>query len=1125
MKNIAKILLLVFVILAFTTCKNDIQDQYVGGEGGHLPISDMVIHPLGDEISVPFTAFVNWKVDIKNGGNWCTVKSRSGDKGFNDVTFAVEPFFADQGTSKRTAEVVFRNSKTNAVLDSFEVTQSAAYISIAESPEDISFGWDKNYNGNSSNIISVSSSIECKIEIENGDNNQNEWLSVVNVDNNGTLYFGTPGEANNGEFEVTAIDYNFNVANNDATIKIVPVQRDANGNEKTLSDDILKNIVQSISVSQDFLIFTVHEGSVSDVTDVINKVLNLDGFSELGYNYLQINEDDTDDKNASKTITIAIEEGYSYVESDLDDASQTYKFEKIGNVSPIDFSGRTVNLQQYEVRILKPNDKLNEKKEIPIEMSLEGYEDDGIPKMKFNLVQEPYIFKLVDDNEEDIRDVTFGNAGGKPKTYKLKTTGPWTIDDYNQEEWLGLTIKGGKATGVGDAEFTIETTGRNMSFDEDNVATLLFSTGDFNGDLSTAHKAEMSVKQEKFAFDIKVAAAVDDGRELRLTSSNTLPHRINITSSGDWELNVVDNSENKKWLYLNLDDDLNLDKYTGSTHAGFDVWADVNSSDKNSRTVTLELVSILHREAESTNWSEEEYTRKLEITQDELHCAIRPKDGVSDIFTRCDMLAYNKDGLSQSFYLDCSVPWIVDSKPDWITLKLDNREIESGDGMKYLTIDMDVETNKDSSHRSGKVTIKADIDADGEFDEDNDRTLSFDVSQDGFVFNVSASSKYTFGAINTDYIEFTIETTKGAGFTFNDNNDIPDWLGCEEIETGSTEKTDIFKYELKPGHNVKTINKSRECKISIKSDVLGDNGKKEISVKQDAFVFETDKDKLNAFDEMKPDWQSIKVIDCTKNSGKDCYSVELESDTASWLEYKYDSDSGKCEFKPKANNTTTEKRTGTIKFVINHSEVKNEVVLMRIPVTQNPYIWDVNVSGSTSISTLGGDSGIKIMASGEWTIDCPQGVTADPEDGKGANGGKEADVELTFVPNYGDSEKESKVTVKCKDNDLLKKELTFKQTAYTFKVDGKTSDDDIEYIISDDGGSFEIAIECSDPKAWKPECEDGWVKMTENYTDKKLSVTIEQNKDKKEREAVITISTTDNSRRAVNVKIKQEAAK
>ena len=1112
MKNIAKILLSVFVILAFTTCKNDIQDQYVGGEGGHLPISDVVIHPLGDEISVRFAAFEDWRIDIKNGGNWCTVKRRSGDKGFNDVTFTVEPFFADQGTSKRTAEVVFSSSKTGAELDSFEVTQSAAYISIAESPEDISFGWDKNYNGNSSNIISVSSSIECKIEIENGDNNQNEWLSVVNVDNNGTLYFGTPGEANNGEFEVTAIDYNFNVANNDATVKIIPVQRNADGTEKTLSDDILKNIVKSISVSQDFLIFTVHEGSISDVTDVINKVLNLGGFSELGYNYLQINDDDTDDKNASKTITIAIEEGYSYVESDLDDASQTYKFEKIGNVSPIDFSGRTVNLQQYEVRILKPNDKLNAEKEILIEMSLSGYDNvEDVPTMQFNLVQEPYIFKLVDDNEKDIRDVTFGNAGGESKTYKLKTTGPWSIDDYNQEEWLGLTIEGGKATGVGDAEFTIETTGRNMSFDEDNVAELLFSTGNFGGDLSTAHKAEMSVKQNKFAFDIKTDpqdnSSVNEGAGLRLTSSNTSEHRINITSSGDWELFVDDN----KWLANDLE------QSTGSGDVNFYVRADVNSSETTARTVTLRLVSTLHS---NENWSEEEYTRKLEITQDELHCAIlTEKDGAD--FTRTNILAFDQNGLSQSFYLDCSVPWKVVSKPSWITLTQNE-----GDGTEYLTIDMAITTNIGSTARDGAVTIKADIDADGEFDEANDRELKFNVSQDGFVFDITAQSEYTFGAINTTSGKFTIETTKGAGFTLN--NDIPDWLVCEKNAIGSTEKTDRFEYELKPGHNVETINKSRDCTISIKSDVLGDNGKKEISVKQEAFVFKTDKDELNAFDEMKPDGQSIKVIDCTQNNGKDCYSVVLESGTASWLKSEYDSDSGECKFTPNDNNTTTETRTETIKFVIDHSgvpEVDNKVVLMSIPVTQNPYIWEVNVSGSTSILTLGGDSGIKIKASGEWTIDCPQGVTADPDEGKGANGGKEADVKLTFVPNYGDSEKESKVTVKCKDNNDLQNELTFKQPAYTFKVGGKTSDYAIEDIISDDGGSFEIAIECSDPKAWKAKCKDGWVEMEANYTDQKLSITIYPNKDKTEREAVITISTTDNSRRTVNVKIKQEAAK
>lgn len=1118
MKNIAKILLSVFVILAFTTCKNDIQDQYVGGEGGHLPISDVVIHPLGDEISVRFAAFEDWRIDIKNGGNWCTVKSRSGDKGFNDVTFTVEPFFTDQGTSKRTAEVVFSSSKTGAELDSFEVTQSAAYISIAESPEDISFGWDKNYNGNSSNIISVSSSIECKIVVESGNSsNQNEWLSVKNKNSNeDSLYFGTAGSNETNEFEVTATDYNFNLKNNDATIKIVPVQRDANGNEKSLIMDNFDRIIKSIPVSQDFLIFTVHEGDIDVVTEKLTdtdnlkeRTLDLSGFSELGYNYLQQNEDDVDNNAASKTITIAIEDGYSYVESDLDDDTQTYMFEKNVSSSSITFSNRTVILQQYEVRVLKPNDKLNEKKEIPIEMSLEGYEDDGIPKMKFNLVQKPYIFKVV-DGDNDVNSVQFGNAGQESKTYKLMTTGPWTINDYKQE-WLscsGLTFESGKATGVGNAEFTITTTGRNMSFDEDNVVTLLFSTGNFNGDLIEPHKVKMDVNQEKFAFDIKADpqdnSSVNEGAGLRLTSSNTSDHRINITSSGDWELFVDDN----KWLANDLK------QPTGSGDVNFKVWADVNSSDKNSRTVTLELVSILHRDAESTNWSEEEYTRKLEITQDELHCAIlTEKDGAD--FTRTNILAFDQNGLSQSFYLDCSVPWKVVSKPSWITLTQNE-----GDGTEYLTIDMAITTNTGSTARDGAVTITADIDADGAFDEANDRELKFNVSQDGFVFDVTAQSEYTFESINTTSGKFTIETTKGAGFTLN--NDIPDWLVCEKNATGSTEKTDIFEYELKPGHNVETINKSRNCTISIKSDVLGDNGKKEISVKQDAFEFKIDENKLDPFDEMDPAEQSIKVTDCTQNDDKDCYSVVLESATANWLNYK--SDGRVCKFKPNGNNTNAEERLGEIKFVINHPAVDGDVVLMSIPVTQNPYIWEVNVSGSTSISTLGGDSGIKIKASGEWTIDCPQGVTANPEDGKGANGGKVVDVKLTFAPNYGDSEKESKVTVKCKDNDL-QKDLTFKQPAYTFKVGGKTSDYAIEDIISSDGGSFEIAIECSDPKAWKAECEDGWVKMAEKYTDQKLSITIEPNKDKKEREAVITISTTDDSDRTVNVKIKQEAAK
>ena len=208
----------------------------------------------------------------------------------------------------------------------------------------------------------------------------------------------------------------------------------------------------------------------------------------------------------------------------------------------------------------------------------------------------------------------------------------------------------------------------------------------------------MLVNQEKFAFDIKADpqdnSSVNEGAGLRLTSSNTSYHPINIKSSGDWELFVDDN----KWLANDLK------QPSGSGDVNFNVWADVNSSETTARTVTLRLVSTLHSNDKTGVWSEDEYTRKFEITQDELHCAIlTEKDGAD--FTRTNILAFDQNGLSQSFYLDCSVPWKVVSKPSWITLTQNE-----GDGTEYLTIDMAITTNTGSTVRDGAVTIKAAFD-------------------------------------------------------------------------------------------------------------------------------------------------------------------------------------------------------------------------------------------------------------------------------------------------------------------------------------------------------------------------------------------------------------------------------
>ena len=398
------------------------------------------------------------------------------------------------------------------------------------------------------------------------------------------------------------------------------------------------------------------------------------------------------------------------------------------------------------------------------------------------------------------------------KSFTLVTNGPWHLSDY-AKEWLQcdtFDYEDGIASGIGNVEFVLNAPERNMSFDEDNIAELVFSTGNFGGDLATPYTAKLEAKQTKFEFDIKTTNA-NDSRSLKLTSSNTKLHNISIASSGPWELEVDDSSD---WLTLSNIDEGN-GCYAGVGNLEFNIQAQLNSGDS-PRSKTLKLISTLHRDA---NWDEDEYTREIVITQDELHCAILTEENGTD-FSGCKMLAYSKNGLSHEFYLDCSVPWEVSSKPEWLDLYHGSSKITSGDGSEYLTIRMDVKTNTNSAERSKTIKILADINADGEFNGVNDRELSFDVSQDGFVFDVVAESSYNYDAINEKSADiFTVTTTKDAGINVKADT----WTGCKEIDSTVSDdnKTETFTYKIQPDHNISNINKERNSDITVSSDVSG----------------------------------------------------------------------------------------------------------------------------------------------------------------------------------------------------------------------------------------------------------------------------------------------------------------
>lgn len=1125
MKNIVKILISLFACVALLSCDNDEQKQYEGSNDGYLPITDMAIHPLGDEVNVSFISESAWKIEgVKE---WMSVKvngtsNNKGSSGTSNLIFTINPFYADKDEPERKSVVTFRNSSTNEVIDSFTITQKPAYVDVTitnPTNKAILFSWHNAEKPENVNGFTVDSSVECKITYTN--------IEVINVDREDS-YFGKASEANSTPFVVKPSDYNFNIQSNECTITIEPIKRNANGVEVSLSSDIIDNLKKSISVSQDFLIFTVLEGSIDDMEEridngeIIEKTLDLTDFSELGYNYLDANDLDTDD--ATKTIVIAAEDNAEYGDFPTD---SRYEFHKVpGNVTK-SMSGRNVTLTQYEVRVLKPN-ALKTQYEIPVELPLEGYDDITEAVLSFNLVQKPYVF----DIKRDGNDVgtsngyhhTFDNHGNESVTYTLNTTGPWTLTDY-AKEWLSseeITFEDGKDSGAGVFEFTLTAENQNLSF-EDVDASLLFTSGDFDGGLDTPHTASLNVKQAAFEFAINTLGK--DGNEtpnLLLTSSNTKSHTYDIKCSGPWTFEVLDNSEN--WLSVETDSG----EYEGDGNGNLTVQASANEDD-DARSVRIKLISTLHRDADYT---EEEYSRIATITQDQLSCELLDAEGGEAYTGWSDIPAYIQGGSKSTFYVKCSTPWKIESYPNWMTLQSSTNGVTissnsiSGDGLEYATINVTISNNPNKEVRNETICIKADIDGDGNYDGVKDRELPFTISQDGFVFDVVAEDEYEYSPINDKEAKtITVKATKDVDIRVKTSGGaVPNWIGWEKLSSEDIDsKTMLCTYQLNPEHYIDTANlansTTRKETVVISNNVNSE--KFQFDVTQESFKFSLDTTSIFPFAELDATEKIITVKACTGGY----YAVKLSMEENSWLKKDQRSDY-QWSFKPKDNNVSLEPRTEKILFVVDHELITKEVVLTSISVEQNAYVWEVVVPDNTEkISAVNGEFNITVKSSGAWKIDAPSIVTPTPSNL--AKGNKEGTpVKLKFNPNYDESTINNiQIKVVCDDNSNLFQTIKFTQEAYKFEVKAYNEDmffdpNDYYIHIASDGENFEIKVECSDPDKWTYEFVDKnvtWIDAKKSGNNK-LVVTVDPNKGSKdtdateERSVKLRVKTTDDSK-------------
>lgn len=1069
MKTLNYILAMACIVscLAFVSCDKEEQNQY--GDGSiYLPMSDLTIHPLGDEVYVSFTSSSPWKV--KQSEPWLALSKSSGEAGVTSLKITVVPFIPSGNTDtpgqKRESKIVFSNADRE---QTFTVTQEAAYISIVDEAgkvvSDIKFDW-KGEDDKYTKTYTIKSNVMWKMTPSSS---KDFDFKLDDNDIENKLY--------NGDVKLTIKPnyYNYNKESNEAILSISPYKTDVEGNITSKEGDYA-SLSHKFNVIQDYLILVVSEDDPNTSWSKIEPVEKIEGFSELG---------DT------KTFYVYYEEGMTLdVSSEKSDADFTVT--NVGlSTTPIDANERKVMWARYDAKFKKPNPDFDNPRTTEYIISPSGTDIPKEAEKPLTFVQNRYKFDFSGGLNVDIANE------GETKEFTLDTEGDWMVEYGNDQDWLNVLMWNDNdwvklepnTTYEGITEIRVEVENRNLSFYKDNVLTLKFKP------TTITNVKNLTIKQPKFEFDVTIDGA---NEKIAVSSHTKKSYEMTVKSSGSWTVeNVAD------WIVIDDVDDEQSGNQTKS------VTFNVNSGKK--REQTIKIISLEHQSA--GGYWEDEYTKMFTITQNEMRANILDAQGGS-VMTDREVVAYGNGtdkSITSTFFLECSAPWTLKSKPDWLKLLYDGSEMIVGnrdESGEYYEVTLNVDKNIGTDKRDGSVVFDVDTDANGSYD----KQIEFEVHQDGFVFNVTTKSTYSYEAINTSSDEIVAEITNGAEPSY----EFADWVNGQLTNTSVGEKTTTYTFTICPTHNIEELNKQRNSNntIGIKSEK---NLYKTVPVTQKPFEFVLDQTSLSSFKETKGSSQTITVKKCSGSGSTKYYNVKYPS----WLEAQEVSDLWTFTTSS-VNTSTTEKRAGEIKFVLKHPDISaNETyVLMSVPVQQNTYTWSVEINKTkTPFAPIYKDSDdyegiITIKSSGKWTAASSDDdiVELATDSGSGVRNGEELAFEVQ--PNYTEKAVSAKITVTNKDlNDT--KTFTINQSAYVFTVDSSITVDDAK-------GDDELSVVCSGD--WDvDDISEKWLDAEADTKNGKLEIEFDANTTGKERKATIKIKTSDKSKITREITVIQQA--
>lgn len=1024
--------------------------------------TDIAVLPIEDTDVDPLGD--KWAVAFTSESSWNLKKSAlEGTTSLSWVTFSTSR--GDAGTTEVTINVMPNISGERRVLrvsfDRNDPKSETLDFRIIQEPA----------------ILETPGSMECgwlgEKKVMNVESNIRWELSLSHGDKDNTswLEVSTGPYVRDMDIDIAFNDNNFSGTDHRAELTLVPRKLDRTGNEVALNSDVVDALTRKVYISQSNLVFLV-DNEVDDP--------DLEPFSEFGPVVSSSGEPYVADP-VSQDVTVASETDF-----DIIDKPDWIEVETIAEETQRWPSGVNVSIKDLRISVVQIN---NSKEQNDAILKLVS-EDDERAVREIKVLQNGYKLEatlLKGGSEIDEMPV---DDSAEAELF-IDTKGPWKIDRNSIPDWL--KIDDGLLSGVGEARIPVASPIWNLEQDE-LPADIYINTADIYGETINGIDKSVPVKKAPFVFKIGENIVEGSDREVRdilaeISMKNTVQYDLEVDSSGPWDVAMdYDESSDKDWF--------NVSATEGEKGTTLKVGAlEPNPNKDKDRSLILTFVSRMHKDIGT------DLSVRLAVTQTKYIFTLSPL-----IFE--DVPAYKKNGIQYTSELKCSYDWELGKDGDIsVTSDPSGKYVfteDQRDGTLFPTLYLNVGNNTLKSPVTKKVYVQSEYD---------NTVKEIQIHQDAFVFNVdksdipsgqlpyAAGAKYTVKVESTDEVRWEVRNC-------------PTWF---KVNSAVNESSKDLEFTVTPNGG-----DDRDSTFEIYNTVSGES--QSITVRQAGYYFNVDKSSLAEFDELKTD--DTQTITATCAAGADGWKIKS---APGWINYTKDDD----KVLVSADQNLGSRRTGTIVLESQYQYANSDRKTRNISVSQREYVFDVTHnegSGNIALPDFKGTvKTLNIKSSGKWAVssDDEDAVSVSPESG---NASRETarTCRLTINPNYDGLSRKTTITVQSEhfgsdtETPGLKKTIVINQPGYEFTVGA----DNLE--LGPDKADGHIDVRCSGTWSVDRPATATW--LTVSSTDSGIEYSVQSNKsdgknDTSEREAVITVKTTDGSGKERKITIKQSGEK